>query len=133
MDRFSGHVLYLINRFWHGVGWFGVALLLYLSFTTQPPEIPVEQGDKIGHLLAYGTLMYWWSQLLVTARQRFGLAAALIVLGIAIEYGQGMTSWRTFEYFDMVADACGVALGAILVALTPNLLALAGRIGCPRQ
>lgn len=118
----------LLWRFWHGVGWFGVASLLYLSLAPGPPEIGFEYGDKLTHALAYATLMYWWSQLLVIARQRRWLAAGLIGLGIAIEYVQGWTGWRTFDYLDMLANAGGVLSGVVLAALTPNLPALAGRI-----
>ena len=117
----------LLRRFWIAVGWFGVALLIYLSLTPQPPEIPVEQGDKIGHILAYATLTYWWAQLLVTTRRRCWLAAALLALGVAIEYVQGWTGWRSFDYYDMLADAVGIALGwAIAWPRTPDWLALFG-------
>lgn len=119
----------LLRRFWLGVGWFGIALLLYLSLTPQPPEIPVVHGDKFGHALAYAVLMYWLVQLLVSTRQRRWLAAGLIGLGIAIEYVQGWTGLRTFDYFDMLADAVGVAFGGMLAAFTPNLIALVGQPG----
>ena len=119
----------LLQRVWHGVGWFGIVLLLYLSLTPQPPEIPVEQGDKIGHSLAYAVLMFWWAQLLVRAGERRRLALALIALGIAIEYVQRWTGWRTFDYFDMLADVVGVTIGWLLaVPRTPSVLALVGRL-----
>ena len=119
----------LLRRFWQGIGWFGIVLLLYLSLTPQPPEIPVEEGDKIGHSLAYAVLMFWWAQLLVSAPERRWLATALIALGIAIEYVQGWTGWRTFDYFDMLADVIGVAIGWLLaVPRTPSVLALVGRL-----
>ncbi len=106
-----------------------MALLIYLSFAPQPPAMDVELGDKIGHLLAYGTLMFWWAQHFVTTRKRFAVATALIALGIAIEFVQGWSGWRAFEYADMVADAAGVLLGGVIASLTPNvLLALAYRI-----
>jgi VanZ family protein len=114
------------RHFWHAVGWFGIALLLYLSLTPRPPEISIEQGDKLGHTLAYAVLMYWWSQLHVAVRQRVLLAAGLMALGVAIEYVQGWTGWRTFDSMDMIADAAGVILGGMMAALTPNLLVLVG-------
>jgi VanZ family protein len=120
-----------LRRFWHGVGWFGIVLLLYLSLTPQPPEISIEQGDKLGHALAYAVLMGWWAQLLIATRQRLWLAAGLVTLGIAIEYAQGWTGWRTFDYVDMLADAAGVVLGWVVAVPTPNLLVLVGRLASP--
>ena len=117
----------LLRRFWRGVGWFGIVLLLYLSLTPQPPEIPIDYGDKLGHVMAYAVLMLWWAQLLVATRQRCWLAAGLMGLGIVIEYVQGWTGWRTLEYLDMLADASGVVFGWVVAALTPNLLALVAR------
>ena len=119
----------LLPRFWRGIGWFGVALLIYLSLAPMPVEIPIEHGDKLGHALAYAVLMCWWAQLLTTPRQRVWLALGLIGLGIAIEYAQGWTGWRNFDYFDMLVNAVGVMLGWALAAPTPNLLTLAGRTG----
>ncbi len=117
----------LLRRLWVGIGWFGVVLLIFLSLTPQPPEIPIEQGDKFGHAFAYAMLMYWWAQLLPAARQRLRVAAALLALGIAIEYVQGWTGWRSFDYYDMLADAIGIALGWLIAPpRTPDLLALLG-------
>lgn len=117
----------LLHRLWVGIGWFGVVLLLYLSLTPQPPEIPIDQGDKFGHAFAYAMLTYWWAQLLHAGRQRIRLAAALLALGIAIEYVQGWTGWRSFDYYDMLADALGIAIGWLTAPpRTPDLLALLG-------
>jgi VanZ family protein len=117
----------VLQRLWRGVGWFGLVLLLYLSLTPRPPDIPMEQGDKFGHALAYALLMFWWAQLFIATRARLRLAAGLLALGIALEYAQGWTGWRTFDYFDMLADAIGIMLGWLAAAITPNALALIGR------
>jgi len=117
----------LLRHFWRSVGWFGILLLLYLSLTPRPPEISIEHGDKLGHALAYATLMYWWAQLLVVTRSRLWLAAGLIGLGVALEYMQGWTGWRTFDYFDMLADAVGIMAGWILAMILPNILLLIDR------
>jgi VanZ family protein len=118
---------FTLLRFWRIVGWFGLVLLLYLSLTPYPPQIPIEQGDKYGHALAYSVLMYWWAQLLTSPGRRLGLGVALVALGIAIEYLQRWSGWRTFEYFDMLADAAGVAIGWAIAAVTPNFIALLAR------
>ncbi len=35
----------------------------------------------------------------------------MVALGIAMEYAQRATGYRTFEVADMIADAFGVAIG----------------------
>ena len=116
-----------LPRWWRGIGWLGLALLIGLSLMPGPPSLTMEQGDKLGHLLAYATLMYWWAQLHVTAHSRIRLVAGLVALGIALEYVQGWTGWRSFDPIDMLANTAGVALGWMVAAISPNLLALADR------
>lgn len=108
-------------RAWPGIGWFGVALLLYLSLSPRPPEISLDHGDKVGHALAYAVLLYWWAQVFVLTRARVRLSAGLLALGIAIEYVQGWTGIRTFDYWDMLADAAGIGMGWLLAAVAPNI------------
>jgi hypothetical protein len=48
-----------------------------------------------------------------------------VALGIALEFVQGWTDYRTFEVADMVADALGVAVGwALAPPRLPNFLQL---------
>jgi len=47
----------------------------------------------------------------VSPRTRAVCAAGFILMGIAIEFLQRMTGYRTFDVFDMLANAVGVALG----------------------
>jgi len=118
-----------MRRVWYGIGWLGIALLLYLSLAQLPPALSVDHSDKLGHLLAYCVLTYGWAQLLPAIRQRFWLGLGFITLGIALEYLQLWTSWHTFDYYDMVANTIGVAAGGILATVTPSVFLLAGRLG----
>jgi VanZ family protein len=119
-----------LRRVWLIVGWSGVAGIIVLSLIPNPPElIPVEQGDKAEHLLAYGMLMFWFAQVYVRQPGRMIAAALLVALGIALEYVQGWTGWREFSYADMAADAVGVGLGWLLATpRTRNLLTLANSL-----
>jgi VanZ family protein len=101
-------------RAWRAIGVGLILLVIWLSLTPSPIEIPVEQGDKIGHLAAYGTLMFWFAQLDARRRTRLGYAVGFIALGIALEFAQGMTDYRVFEVADMIANAAGVLLGWII-------------------
>ena len=116
-----------LRHAWGIVAWLGIVLLLYLSLTPEPPNTQLEHGDKLGHMLAYGVLTYFWAQVLTARRQRLALALSFIVLGVILEYIQGWTGWRTFDYYDMLANSAGVVAGAIFAALTPNVLALASQ------
>ena len=91
-----------------------ILLVIWLSLTPSPIEIPVEQGDKFGHLAAYGTLMFWFSQLDARRRTRLRYATGFVALGIALEFAQGRTDYRVFEVADMVANASGVLLGWVV-------------------
>ena len=103
---------------WLAIGYALVALIVFLSLTPRPPTLELEQGDKLGHLLAYGTLMFWFCQLYATRRSRIAHALAFAAMGVALEFAQRATGYRSFEYLDMLANATGVALGWAAAGLT---------------
>jgi VanZ family protein len=95
-----------------------IAVIVYESLTSNPIEVPAEHGDKYGHIVAYSILMMWWALIYRPRRQRIGLAIAFVLLGVALEFLQLLTDHRTFEVADMVADACGVLVGWLVVYAT---------------
>ncbi|GAO37303.1 hypothetical protein SCT_2724 [Sulfuricella sp. T08] len=114
------------NNYWQAAGWLGVGLIAYLSLTPAPPQINIENGDKFGHLAAYGLVTLWFAQLYTGLRQRILLAVGMVVLGIAMEYAQRATGYRTFDIADMIADGLGVAIGLLAAPpRLPNLLSWA--------
>ena len=92
-----------VRRVWRAIGFGLVVLVIWLSLTPQPIEIPVEQGDKLGHITAYATLMFWFAQLDARHRMRVAYAIGFVMLGVALEFAQRLTDYRTFEVVDMVA------------------------------
>ena len=95
-------------------GWLLVILVVYLSLTPAPPApMTFENSDKVEHALAYATLSFWFCQ--VYPRQRVWVMVSLVGLGVALEYVQGWTGYRTFDVMDMLADSVGVLLGWLLV------------------
>jgi VanZ family protein len=114
-----------LRRWWTAVGYLLIVIVVYLSLTPAPLEIPVEQGDKYGHVLAYATLMFWFAQLHTGHRPRVLWACAFVAMGIGLEFVQRLTDYRTFEIADMIADACGVLIGWLIAPpRLPSLLAL---------
>ena len=100
------------QKLWLSIGWLLIALIVYLSLTPHPFDpVHFNNSDKVGHLLAYGTLMAWFSQIYRHANQQIKIAMALIGLGIGMEFLQGMTHYRTFDYADMLANSLGVLIG----------------------
>lgn len=111
------------RRLWLILGWMLILLVIYLSLAPISIEVPVEEGDKFGHVAAYAALMLWFANLYETLTRRSMLAIGFVALGIALEFVQGWTGYRTFEVADMAADALGVAVGwALAPPRLPNFL-----------
>jgi VanZ family protein len=107
------------RRTWLTGGWLLIGLVVYLSLTPHPPELlSFPDADKLEHAVAYGSLALWFCQIYLSTRSRMIVLAALIGLGIGLEFVQGWTGYRTFDVRDMAANSVGVSLG-LLMALTP--------------
>jgi hypothetical protein len=103
-----------LQRAWLMLGWFGVAAIIVVSLIPSPPTIDLESGDKVGHMLAYATVMAWFGQVYCTSSGRWLTAMLLVCLGIALEFAQEWTGYRTFSYTDMAANSFGILLGWLL-------------------
>ena len=113
---------------WRAVGWLLVVLVVYLSLTPAPPSLPMDGGDKLGHVLAYAALMAWFSWLYAGRGVRLVCAVGFLILGIGLEFAQALTDYRSFQLADMGADCVGVALGWVSARPAfPNLLVLLER------
>ena len=115
-EQLTSHSDIQHRRLWLILGWVLVLLVVYLSLTPNPIQVPVEEGDKVGHVLAYGTLMIWFANLYPATSRRMAFALAFVAAGVALEFVQGWTGYRTFELADMVADAAGVAAGWVIAS-----------------
>src|SRR4029450_8980859 len=74
----------------------------------------MDQADKAEHMLAFGSLMFWFEQVSLPLRARLATAGLLVALGVAVEVVQGQTGYRSFEYADMGADCAGIFVGWVL-------------------
>jgi len=103
-------------------GWAMAAAIIGLSLTPSPPKISIDEGDKLGHVAAYGALMFWFCLLYARNGTRLAYAALWIVMGIGLEFAQEETGYRSYEPFDMAANAIGVLSGwAISFAIPVGL------------
>jgi VanZ family protein len=92
-------------------GWAWAAAIVWLSLTPSPPKVDFQESDKVGHFLAYGLLMLWFGFLYARTGTRLAYAAGFIAMGVGLEFIQGALGYRTYEVFDMYANALGVLLG----------------------
>jgi VanZ family protein len=100
-----------LRTLWLGAGWLGVAVVMYFSLAPNPPQIDMQEGDKVQHLVAYASLMLWFAQVQPGRSERRITALLLVALGIALELAQGLTDYRSLSVLDMAANTTGVALG----------------------
>lgn len=119
-----------LRALWVGTGWAWAAAIVWLSLTPSPPEPGFEFGDKLGHFLAYGVLMFWFAILHRSTNVRLAYGAGWIALGITLEFAQGATGYRSLELGDIAANALGVLAGAA-AALTLTRAAGAGERETP--
>ena len=114
-------------RLWLIIGWGMTAAVIVLSLIPVPFELG-EGQDKIGHFTAYASLAFWFGMLRTGRSRQLGIAAAFTLMGVGIEFLQGLTDYRSFEVADMVANAIGAALGfALLQTPLRNALTWAER------
>lgn len=102
-------------RLWLGIWVFGWLLCIGLSLM-RPPDIDIEvpNGDKIEHVLAYAALSAWAVLIFAGRKSRLSAAAALMALGVALEYAQGLTGYRIMDAKDALANTLGVLIGQSL-------------------
>jgi VanZ family protein len=118
-----------IRKVWLFLGWMLVLLVIYLSVIPAPLELPMEQADKFSHALAYLVLMSWFANLYADHARRTAFAIGFIVMGVALEFIQRWTGYRSFEVADMVASGIGVIIGWLIAPpRLPNYLRLAERL-----
>ena len=84
---------------------------MWLSLTPAPPQVDFEASDKLGHLLAYAALMFWFCRLYAARHARLAHGIAFVALGVVLELAQGASGYRSYEIADLLANALGVAAG----------------------
>lgn len=101
---------------WLGVGYLLVAIIIYLSLTSAPVELDLgfPYQDKFFHVLAYFSLMGWFTQIYHVQMQRVAYAISFILMGVLLEYIQSFDPARYYETEDMIANTLGIAIAVLL-------------------
>ncbi|MDR2196054.1 MAG: VanZ family protein [Gallionellaceae bacterium] len=93
--------------------WCVLRATLSLSLMSETSSLPNTGWDKANHFLAFFVLscLGYWSY---AAGHKLATAIIMLAYGGVIEGLQAMTSYRSAEWGDLLADACGIALGLTL-------------------
>ena len=102
-------------RLWQAIGVLMVVVVCVASLSPTMPPPPGLHGDKVEHLIAYGSLTYWWGMLYPERAQRWLACLLFILMGIALEFAQQATGYRFLDVFDMAANTVGALLGRMAV------------------
>ena len=110
--------------------WWALGFLLVLAICAASlvpmPQLPTDllnHADKWQHVVAYFVAMGWFSQLISRKKLLLKAALAIFALGVALEFLQSLTGYRSLDRFDVLANSAGVLLG-LMVAFTPLAVAV---------
>lgn len=104
-------------RLWQVLGWLLVIGATVASLLPSTPMPRVPSGDKFLHLLTYAVLAVWFAGL-YPRTSYVRIAAALFLMGVAIEWAQGaMNLGRERDFRDVLANSAGIVIGLMLAFL----------------
>lgn len=105
---------------WWSFAWGLLAFVFIASLIPMPaPLTHLPPGfDKYEHIAAYGSLSFYFGQLISRFKLHLRYALALFGMGALLEVLQGLTSYRSPDWYDLAANSIGVLLG-LLLCLTP--------------
>ncbi|MCU7939545.1 MAG: VanZ family protein [gamma proteobacterium symbiont of Bathyaustriella thionipta] len=92
---------------------------IFMGSLLRVPEMTISltHTDKVVHFLMYFILVGWFVQLYQTSSSRILILISAILLGMLIEFLQGMTPYRSFDFADEIANSIG-AFSAFILAKT---------------
>jgi VanZ family protein len=108
-----------------------VAAVIVLSVSPEAPSVlDVPASDKLEHVAAYMTLMFWFCQLYRGLHRRLWVGIGLLALGVCLELVQRLLVFRTAELADALANGGGILIGwwVVKTRLGNSLLYLDGRL-----
>ncbi|MFZ2209363.1 MAG: VanZ family protein [Porticoccaceae bacterium] len=103
-----------IRRWWRAAFWAALGLATWAALRPLTSEEWFSGQDKVQHLLAYSGL-YGLGRLAFSGHE-WRLSSALLTYGVIIELLQSFTPHRLTSVADVVANAAGLAVGALVLA-----------------
>ncbi len=95
----------------------GIVIAIWVLSLLPISQSGVPGSDKTHHFLAYFACMFAWGQCYRQPASRLGLAILFILMGVLVEFAQGLTGYRYLDWQDMVANAIGVTAAWLVVTI----------------
>jgi len=97
---------------WRWLFWLCALAVLVLALLPPDEPMPTTGWDKSNHMLAFATLF-------LLGQRGFGrrtgwVLAGLLAYGVLIELLQALTTYRSSDWHDVVADSAGLAIGLVI-------------------
>lgn len=100
---------------WTAAGWAMLALITAaMAIPTPNVDLAIDNADKWVHVVAFAILGGWAAQLYPPSPALLWRGFGLLVFAAATELMQAIIPWRSADLNDLLADACGLALGLAL-------------------
>ena len=104
------------------IGWLLVITVIILSLIPINAAMPdIKNSDKLGHFIAYFSIMIWFAWLYQKPWVRNIYAIFFIFMGGLLEFFQSLTSYRSLDVDDFHMNTIGVIVGFIASVFTYNL------------
>lgn len=106
------------NRHYQYLFWAAVVVILVSSLIPMSAlSAPLAHQDKLQHAIAYAVLYFLAVRAYVPPYPNWAVGTIVVLLGGGIEWAQRFTAYRHGEVLDILANASGVVLIAILMKL----------------
>lgn len=114
------HIKTLLDRFSLPLAIAFTAFILFVSLVSPSnfPKTDISFSDKIAHTVCYAILAFLWCYAII--KKPTNIKKIVVVLLVIVSYGifievlQGtMTTYRSFDYNDMLANIIGVCIGFV--------------------
>jgi VanZ family protein len=94
------------------------------------PKLEIQSADKLYHFIAYASLSFSvalhyrnYREKNISLKSFSGIFFLTILFGIIIEVLQeSLTTYRTFDYFDMLANTLGSLTGLVIISVLLQFL-----------
>jgi len=102
-------------RYWLGAGLALLAVIMILALLPLPTLLPITQGDKVLHFLAFAFVTLWFLGVFEPAIAP-RVAGGLVLYGVLMELLQGLTPYRSADPYDVLSDVIGISAGWLLAS-----------------